>query len=123
EGKLATAEQDLRAGLGSEAAVAPLRTARDAAQKEREAAEAAYTTARVKAEGLWAEVKQQAGGAVFSEPLSPAEARRALPAGTLFVAFSVGEKASTLFLLEGGRDTQPRAYPVPLGEKQLQEAV
>src|SRR5205823_6135263 len=63
-----------------------------------EAAQAAYTAARLNTQARWAE-RKAGSPAVFPEAVSLAEARSALPEGTLFCAFSVGEKESTLFLV------------------------
>jgi tetratricopeptide (TPR) repeat protein len=89
-------------------------------RQEREARQSDYTRARVAAESLWAAVR---AGTPFASPPAPdpESARRSLPAGTLFAAFVVGERGSTLFL---AREEGPvQAYSLPLSFAYLEKAV
>jgi CHAT domain-containing protein len=101
-------------------AAAPPHQALASAQATRVEAEAAYTRARLAAEARWAAVKQ--GTPYAFPPLpDPEQARRALPPGTLFTAFSVGEHGSTLFLVRS--DGPVEAYRLALGRAVLAERV
>ncbi|MBI3950582.1 MAG: CHAT domain-containing protein [Acidobacteria bacterium] len=73
------------------------------ATKQFEEARSAYTLARVKADQLWADIKKRASRA-YAPPLTLEQAQQALPAGTLFVAFSTGQEQTHVFLLRSASD-------------------
>jgi CHAT domain-containing protein/tetratricopeptide (TPR) repeat protein len=100
--------------------LAQRRLALEAATKEWTQAQSAYTLARVKADELWAGIKKSAPR-TFAPPLSPAQAQRFLPAGTLFVAFSVGSEQVDLFLLRPGSGGQSslKVYTTALKQQEL----
>src|SRR5262249_32977264 len=66
------------------------------------------------ADQCWADILKNAPRA-FPTPLTLAQAAEVLPAGTLYIAFAVGEEASHLFLLRVGPDGRPvlETYPLP----------
>jgi CHAT domain-containing protein/tetratricopeptide (TPR) repeat protein len=83
----------------------------EAAARRFDEARSAYTQARLKADQLWAAITRRAPRA-FAAPLSLDQARRALPPGSLFAAFAVGEAQAAVFLLRPG-GTQPLSiYPL-----------
>jgi CHAT domain-containing protein len=98
-------------------------TPRSAAEEARKAfqnTQSAYVRARVQADQLWTEIRQSAPRA-FAPPPSLEEARQALPAGTLFLAFCVADQESYLFLL-GSEDLGKRSlavYPLATPAAQL----
>jgi CHAT domain-containing protein/tetratricopeptide (TPR) repeat protein len=93
-----------------------------AAREHRAAAFTACTQARLRMEQCWGEVKRSAP-AVFPEPLSLEQARRALPPDALFLSFTVGEQGTRLFLVSPAGDVPVRAYSLPFTELQLTEQV
>lgn len=105
-------------------ALARARADRDAASRQLDAAHAAYTRARVKADQCWAEIRQRARPDVVS-PLSLAQAQQALPAGTLFVAFFVTNEQTHLFLLHRTPGGAPvlSVHTLPVAYQALQQQV
>ena len=85
-----------------------------------EPARQAYTRLRLETEQRWAEVVRSIEPAVPT-PLSPIDAKRALPGDTALAAFAVGEDASTLFIVQS--DQPVRAYPIDLSLKELTQQV
>jgi CHAT domain-containing protein/tetratricopeptide (TPR) repeat protein len=96
----------------------------DAALKQLEKAQAAYTQARLGVDQAWGAVKKSAPR-VFPQPLSPEQALRVVPRGALFVAFAVGEEQTHLFLLPSGAGdtTSLRVSTIPVGHQELKELV
>jgi CHAT domain-containing protein len=115
---LATAQEERR----STEEVAPKQAALDMATKRLDESQVAYVRARVKSEEAWAALKESAPR-VLAEPLPPREAARALPRGTLFIAFSVGGEHTYAFLLRGGSGDAPLAFVYHIARRQLQEEV
>lgn len=96
--------------------------AQHAASKASEEVESAYTQARVKTEALWAEIQKTLPRLPGPPPLTLEQAIIALPAGTLFIAFSVGEEYTDVFLLRSGRHSGSPplfAYKVGRSNKEL----
>jgi CHAT domain-containing protein/Tfp pilus assembly protein PilF len=105
-------------------ALAKIQAALEAATKQSAEAQFTYTRARVKADDLWADIKKSAPRA-FASPLNLEQAQQALPAGTLFVAFSVGEEQTHVFLLRArsSRESPLSVYTVTITYKELQALV
>jgi CHAT domain-containing protein len=82
-------------------------------------ARSAYTRARVEADRLWEGIKKSASRA-FASPLTLTQAVADLPPGVLYVAFSVNEDRTEIFLLQRAPGQKPvlSTYPVeaPLGQ-------
>jgi CHAT domain-containing protein/tetratricopeptide (TPR) repeat protein len=83
-----------------------------------------YTEARLKTEELWRQVRKSAPG-IFPQPVTLAEATAMLPPDTLFVAFSVGEAQTHLFLLPSGAGSTAalQVWSLPIGEAEVDKQV
>jgi len=92
------------------------------AREEREAALSAYTRARVEAAERLAEVKR-AVPTLSPEAVSVEAARGALPAGAVFVAFSVGAERTAVLLVPADPERALMGYVVELGGPRLVERV
>lgn len=90
------------------------------AVKNLDEAESAYTQARIKIDGLWADIKKNAPRA-FTLPLSFEQAQKEVPAGSVFAAFHSGDKQTVLFLLRSRCDCSSplSAYELKIGRRQL----
>ena len=101
--------------------------ASEAAAKSSEDALSAYTQARMKAEALWADIKKSLPQVLASPALTLNQASQALPPGTLYIAFSVGEDQTDVFLLRSGLHSESSlplsAYTVALSNKKLRRLV
>jgi CHAT domain-containing protein/tetratricopeptide (TPR) repeat protein len=113
----AEVERDAQ-GAELEAMRAELATVRAA----REHALSAYTQARLDVEQRLAEVKRAVPG-LDVEPVALRKAQGELPAGSVFLAFSVGKDKSILFVLSPRDAGSIRAYPLPVAETELEERV
>lgn len=100
--------------------IARLETALKDATTAFETAQTTYTRKRVEAENAWKEIKA-ANPRAFAPELTVAQLQHALPPGTLYAAFSVGEDRSHLLLLRAGRPVQ--AFVLPLKQKDLEARV
>src|SRR5262249_43493336 len=99
------AERDVESKLKQRAApelMTKARAAEKAAEKKSEEAQSAYTQARVKAEDVWADIKKSLPRALVPTTLTLEQASQTLPLGTSFIAFSVGEEQTDVFLLRSG---------------------
>ncbi len=120
-------ERIARAGhAGALARVEAARSApTDEVAKHRAAVEGALSTltqARVAAEAAWAEVKRTSPRGALADPMPFHQARASLQPGELYLAYSIGEKESTLYLAPAG--TWPvKTFTLKLGEKELQQRV
>jgi CHAT domain-containing protein len=87
-------------------------------------AQSTYVRTRVRADELWAEIKKNAPRA-YAPPLTPEQGVKVLPSGTLFVAFSVGEEQTHLFLLRSDPSAALplAAYAVSITSKELEALV
>src|SRR5262249_8967006 len=104
----ARAEQQLNSQQKEGAAADRIQKAKAdlvAASQQFDTAQSASTRARVKVDQLWAEIKKNAPRA-FAPSLTLEQARKVLPAATLYVAFSIGEEQTNLFLLDQGEEPQ-----------------
>jgi CHAT domain-containing protein len=103
--------------------LAKAQEARKAASKKSEEAQSAYTQARIKADVLWADIKRSLPSSLAPPPLTLEQASHALSPGTLFIAFSVGDEKTDVFLLRAeSRSQSPlplSAYTVPMSNKKL----
>jgi CHAT domain-containing protein/tetratricopeptide (TPR) repeat protein len=88
------------------------------------AAQLAFTQARLAADQRWAEVRRHTSR-ILPPPLSLSKAARSLPPGTLFIAFSVGEDQSHVFLVHasGAGKTSLTAYPVRMPLPRLRASI
>src|SRR5262249_42655865 len=104
--------------------LAQAQAALEAAKERWAAARSAYHQAQVKTDRLWADLQKSAPRA-FASPLTHEQAQKALPAGTLFVAFSVDEEQTHVFLLRAGdrADAPLSAYTLTVHQKDLQKLV
>jgi tetratricopeptide (TPR) repeat protein len=93
-----------------------------AARSAREAALATYTGARLEMEARLLDVRRAVPG-LDVEQGSLRTARESLPAGSVFLAFSVGKERSVLFVVAPGAAHAVVAHPLPLAEKDLGERV
>ena len=124
------ARRDVESKLKERAAPEVLAKAREAekgAAKKSEEAQSAYTQARLKAEARWADIKKSLPRALTPPALTLDQASQALPAGTLFIAFSVGEEQTDVFLLRSGLHSDSSlplsVYTVALSNKKLRHLV
>ncbi len=95
-----------------------------AAPADQPALRVALLTARSREEGLSAQVVaavRKSHPQVFPPTLTAEQARRSLPADALFLAFSVGERESTLFLVR--KNGPVSAYQVPVSGAALDARV
>lgn len=107
------------AGPGGDTSVRAARQADlSTAKKASEAALSAYTEARMEQERLLGEVRRSVPG-LQPRSFSFEEARRALPAGSVFVTWLVGAKASSVFVIPADPKRKVEATAIPLGETQL----
>lgn len=93
---------------------------------DREEAQSAYTQARLKADELWADIRKNAPRA-FAPPLAFEQAETIVPQGALFLAFSVDEDRTYLFLLRAQTNDRPArslsVYTIDLSRKHLAQLV
>jgi CHAT domain-containing protein/tetratricopeptide (TPR) repeat protein len=87
------------------------REALAAATKSLEEAQSRYTLARVEADQSWSDIRRSAPR-LFPAPFLPEEARKALPAGTLFLAYAVRNDQLYVFLLHANPPTRKHG-PAP----------
>ncbi|HET9370499.1 MAG TPA: CHAT domain-containing protein [Vicinamibacterales bacterium] len=85
-------------------------------QQATRAAQQAYARARVESDRLWAEIRASIEN-VMPAPVSTAEARSMLPAGTVLLSFNLDEAGGTLFVVT--RDAPVRAFPLAIGVADL----
>jgi CHAT domain-containing protein len=83
---------------GRPEALERIQTALQAAIKQFEDAQSAYTLARVKADQEWTEIKKRLPR-LYAPPLTLEQAQHSLPPGALFVSFSTDEEKTVVFLL------------------------
>ena len=82
----------------------------------------ALTQARVASEAAWAEVKRTSPRGALADPMPFPRARASLKPGEIYLAYSIGDKESTLYLAPAGN--QPvMTFTLKLGEKDLQQRV
>jgi CHAT domain-containing protein/Tfp pilus assembly protein PilF len=124
------AQRDIEAKQKEDAAselLAKTQEARKAATKKSEEAQSAYTQARVKADTLWAEIQKTLPRALAPSLLGLKQASRALPSGTLFIAFSVGDERTDVFFLRSEARSESSlalsTYSVEITNKKLQRLV
>jgi hypothetical protein len=95
--------------------------------KKSEEAQSAYTQARVKADALWVDIKKRLPREPAPPPLTLGQARGELSKGTLFVAFSVGDEKTDIFLLRSETHSQSplplSAYTLAMSNKELRRLV
>lgn len=97
----------------------------EAAQRGQEVAGtalSAYTEARLEQERLLGEVRRSVPG-LQPRSFSFEEARRALPSGSVFVTWLVGEKGSSVFVIPADPEREVEARAIPLGAAQLARQV
>lgn len=102
----------------SESDLAAMRGKLAEAAAQREQALSAYTSARLEKEHLLGEVRRQVPG-LEPRKFSLDEARRALPGNSVFVAYSVGEEESALFVIPSDPERAVQARTIGLGEAEL----
>ncbi len=95
----------------------------EGSRQESEAAREGVIRARVATERAWERVKATSPRGALAEPLGFDRARAALRPGELFLAYSVGEARTQLYLLTGGRTSAIRSFVIPMGEAALQTRV
>lgn len=83
-------------------------------------AQSAYVQARLKAENAWKQIKI-ANPRAFIPERSVSELQQALPPKTLFVAFSVGDRQSHVFLARSTGAVQ--AFVLPIKSKDLTQQI
>ena len=93
------------------------------ARAAREEQTRVYTRLRVEMEEELARVRSLLPGGVGEEPLPLEQSRRALAAGALFVAFSVGEEDTAVFFVPADSEAQLLSYTVPIGSDELSRRV
>jgi len=124
------AQRDAESKLKQRAApelLAKAHGAKEAAAKKSEEAQSAYTQARLKSEALWADIKKSLPRPLAPPALTLDKASQALPPGTLFIAFSVGEEQTDVFLLRSGLRSESSlplsVYTVAMSNNELRRVV
>jgi CHAT domain-containing protein/Tfp pilus assembly protein PilF len=125
EASSAEAHARLQLATAQENKVAPaeislLKTVLDAAQAHFQQAEQEYTRQRVALEQTWNDIKHATPRAFPSE-LSLTQLKQSLSADTLYLAFTVGQDHTYLFLL--GRNLPVQAFTLIIPQKVLEHKV
>jgi CHAT domain-containing protein/tetratricopeptide (TPR) repeat protein len=122
EGRLEREADELRSANAEETALAAKRNELATAAQRREKALATYTRTRIEKERLLGEIRHAMPGLEPSE-LSFDEARAALPADSIFVAWSLAEEDGAVFVIPGDPQGPIGAHRLAVGETQLAERI
>ena len=87
-----------------------------------ESALSALTQARVAAEAAWAEVKRTSPRGALADPMPFDQARASLKPGEIYLAYSIGEKESILYLAPAGK-RPVKTLILKFGDKDLDKRV